>query len=264
MRTQIEFYFLLFFLSSVLGWCMEVVCKLIQFKRFINRGFLMGPYCPIYGFGAVLVTVLLSRFADDPFAVFALAVLVCGTLEYLTSYLMEKLFHARWWDYSQKRFNLNGRVCLSTVIPFGLLGLGMVYGVKPVFFGWLALLNQQTLDVLCAGLLCLLLGDVVISTLVLAKIRKTANLTEKDDTEAITKSVRELLSRQSALARRTLRAFPYAKLYSGKLLADVKEKRATLRAELNSKRDAIQKEINERDQALRAELKRRKEARQGK
>ena len=78
-------YLLLFFTASFLGWCMEVICKLIQFERFINRGFLIGPWCPIYGFGTVLITLLLSKFTDDPLAVFALAMLLCGTLEYLTS-----------------------------------------------------------------------------------------------------------------------------------------------------------------------------------
>ena len=71
-------YLLLFFTASFLGWCMEVICKLIQFGRFINRGFLIGPWCPIYGFGTVLITLLLSKFTDDPLAVFALAMLLCG------------------------------------------------------------------------------------------------------------------------------------------------------------------------------------------
>ena len=94
----LEYYFLLFFIASFLGWCMEVTCKLFQFHRFINRGFMIGPYCPIYGFGAAGVTMLLSRFTEDPFAVFGLAILICGTLEYVVSVIMETLFHARWWD----------------------------------------------------------------------------------------------------------------------------------------------------------------------
>ena len=95
MRMLLEHYFLLFFVSAVLGWMMEVTAKLIQFHRFINRGFLIGPYCPIYGVGSVLITALLSRYSKDPVTVFIMAMVVCGTLEYLTSYLMEKLFHAR-------------------------------------------------------------------------------------------------------------------------------------------------------------------------
>ena len=85
MRLTLECYILLFFTGAFLGWVMEVVCKLIQFGRFINRGFLIGPYCPIYGFGAVLVTLLLTPFSDSPVGVFVLAMVVCGTLEYLTT-----------------------------------------------------------------------------------------------------------------------------------------------------------------------------------
>ena len=84
----LEYYFLLFFIASFLGWCMEVTCKLFQFHRFINRGFMIGPYCPIYGFGAAGVTMLLSRFTEDPFAVFGLAILICGTLEYVVSVML--------------------------------------------------------------------------------------------------------------------------------------------------------------------------------
>ena len=98
MNELTESYLLLFFTCAVLGWVMEVVCKLIQFGRFINRGFLIGPYCPIYGTGAVAVTLLLSPYEDSPLLVFVMAMVVCGAIEYLTSYLMETLFHARWWD----------------------------------------------------------------------------------------------------------------------------------------------------------------------
>ena len=206
----------------MLGWLMEVTCKLFQFHRFINRGFLIGPYCPIYGFGAVFVTLLLSGFSDHPVAVFLLAMLVCGTLEYVTSYVMEKLFHARWWDYSQRKFNLNGRVCANTLIPFGLL------------------------------------TDTVISTTVLGRIRKNTSLSEKDDTEAITKSVRETLARDSALVRRTLRAFPYAKLYNGKALEKARAARAKLKADLKQAQLKTRAEMDAREEELRLAVKEHK------
>ena len=223
MRALVENYILLFFVTAMLGWVMEVVCKLIQFHRFINRGFLIGPYCPIYGFGSVLITLLLSRYAESPVVVFLMGMIICGTLEYLTSYLMEKLFHARWWDYSQKRFNLNGRVCANTLIPFGLLGLGIIYGVKPFLFGLFAMIPQTAMDILCGALTAIILTDAVISTTVLGKIRHTAELTGGDDTETITRSVRDALLRQGALVRRTLRAFPYAKLYNKPLLERLRQ-----------------------------------------
>ena len=118
---DIRVYFLLFMTYAFLGWLMEVTLGLIQSKKFVNRGFLIGPYCPIYGFGGLLITFLLQKYVNDPIVLFFMALIICGILEYVTSYLMEKIFHARWWDYSNKKYNINGRVCLDTIIPFGLL-----------------------------------------------------------------------------------------------------------------------------------------------
>ena len=247
MRTLLEYYFLLFFVSAVLGWMMEVTAKLIQFHRFINRGFLIGPYCPIYGVGSVLITALLSRYSKDPVTVFVMAMVVCGTLEYLTSYLMEKLFHARWWDYSQKRFNLNGRVCADTLIPFGLLGLAMVYGAKPLLFRLLDSLPLGVEEGLCIGLTVLILTDTVISATVLSKLRKTAEASGGDDTEAITRAVRQALTGQNALLRRLLRAFPDARLYNKKLLEKARQAQARVRRELKETKRRFQAEMRQRE-----------------
>ena len=254
MRMLLEHYFLLFYVSAVLGWMMEVTAKLIQFRRFINRGFLIGPYCPIYGVGSVLITALLSRHADDPFVVFVMAMALCGTLEYLTSYAMEKLFHARWWDYSQRRFNLNGRVCAGTLIPFGLLGLLMVYLVKPFLFGLFARLSQAALDVLCASLAVLMLSDVTVSAFILSKIRRTAELSGADDTEALTAHVREVLLSKSALARRALHAFPTMRLYNRPLLEKLRATQREMRAEFRSRQDAFRRDLEQREARLKADL----------
>lgn len=103
---DLKVYFLLFIIYAVIGWCMEVICKLIQYKKFVDRGFLIGPYCPIYGVGALLITFFLNKYVQDPVVLFVMAVVVCGILEYLTSYFMEKIYHARWWDYSSKNLIL--------------------------------------------------------------------------------------------------------------------------------------------------------------
>lgn len=186
--------------------------------------------------------------------------LVCGTLEYLTSYLMEKLFHARWWDYSQRKFNLNGRVCANTLIPFGLLGLVMVYFLKPLVFGWFDALSETALYALSGSLAALLLTDTVVSATVLSRIRKNTSLSEKDDTEAITKSVRETLVRDSALVRRTLRAFPYAKLYNRKSIEKARAARAKLKADLKQAQLRARAEIDAREEELRLAVQERKAA----
>ena len=108
LRQTIAELIVLFFCYSVAGWCMEVILKYIQFHRFINRGFLIGPYCPIYGSGAVVVTVLVGGLIGNAsyIVTFLASFVLCGVLEYFVSWYMEKMFHARWWDYSQKPMNL--------------------------------------------------------------------------------------------------------------------------------------------------------------
>ena len=255
MRTQLEYYFLLFFISAVLGWMMEVTCKLFEFKRFINRGMLIGPYCPIYGFGSVLITAVLSPISEQPALVFIMAMVLCGTLEYVTSYVMEKLFHARWWDYSKRRFNINGRVCANTLIPFGLLGLVMIYLVKPFLFGLFEGIPQLALDIVSGVLFALIVSDAVISTTILGKIRKTAEDTAGDSTEAITRGVREKLAEQGALVRRMLSAFPYARIYNRRLIQQLRERSEAVRAEIRRKEQAIREESEQREARIRMEVK---------
>ena len=124
-------YFLLYFIYSTIGWILEVGLAFYEHKKFINRGFLIGPYCPIYGVGCLLLTILLSKYINEPGVIFALSIFICATLEYLTSYLMEKIFKLRWWDYSNMKFNINGRICLETLIPFGIIGVLVVKYISP-------------------------------------------------------------------------------------------------------------------------------------
>lgn len=202
-------YVLLFFACSFLGWCMEVTCKLVQFGRFINRGFLLGPLCPIYGTGAVLMAYFLPLWTTQVESTFLLALVLCGTLEYITSWLMEKLFHARWWDYSQKRFNINGRVCASNLLAFGVMG-------------------------------------------VLTKIRGAAESVRADNTEAITKAVREALMAQGFLLRHPLHAFPEVQFYNKAHLAHLKAKHDELQANMREKREKLQQELDRLEEKRKA------------
>ncbi|WP_332447602.1 putative ABC transporter permease [Sphaerochaeta sp.] len=120
-----------FFCYALLGYVVEVAYCSIPQKRLVNRGFLHGPYLPIYGFGALLIIQLFSRFTAHPLLVFLLALLVTSLLEYVTSFALELFFHAKLWDYSTHRFNLQGRVCLLNSTLFGLLGLVVLYGIQP-------------------------------------------------------------------------------------------------------------------------------------
>ena len=203
----------------------------------------MGPWCPIYGFGAVFISLLLSRHAEDPLAVFGLAILICGILEYTASYMLEKIFHARWWDYSTKKFNLNGRVCAGTLLPFGLLGLLLVYAITPVMFSCFDLLSETMIQIICLSLSLLFLADITISTTTLVKIRVHAGKLDGDSTEKITNEVRSVLAEKSALVRRMMRAFPEARLYNGKIIMIMRERRLQLRKEIKQAKKKTKQRI---------------------
>lgn len=238
---DIRVYFLLFIAYSFLGWIMEVVGKLIQYKRFINRGFLIGPYCPIYGTGAILITFLLKKYTDDPIALFIMAIVVCGTLEYLTSYLMEKIYHARWWDYSQRKFNINGRVCLNTIIPFGLLGMFIMYVSNPFLIEKIEKLPIMALNILSSVLFVIFIIDNIVSTNVISYVRKTTKEVGKelDNTEEITKKVKEILLRKSALHRRLLKAYPTIQSIQTK----IKETQKQIKRQVQTQKDEIKENV---------------------
>lgn len=208
MLHTIEIYFLLFLTYAFLGWCMEVTCKLIQFKRFINRGFLVGPYCPIYGWGALAITLLLQRYTNDIIVLFVMAVIVCSFIEYFTSYFMEKIYNVRWWDYSNKKFNINGRICLETMIPFGLLASLIIYVLHPAVIKLVDKLSPTALLWVAIILFVIYIIDNVISTYILFKIKGKIKSERKDNTEKIKQYIEKWFQENTVLYRRIKSAFP--------------------------------------------------------
>lgn len=110
------YLFLYFIIYSVLGWICEVIYCFALDNKLTNRGFLEGPYCPIYGIGGLIVVYFLLPVKTMPIAVFLLGMILSSILEYITSYVLEKLFSARWWDYSNHRFNINRKGMFSKFI----------------------------------------------------------------------------------------------------------------------------------------------------
>lgn len=158
----IESIFLWLMVYSFFGWVYETILCSIAQRRLVNRGFLLGPICPIYGCGAVLIILVLGRGTENIFGLFLSGAMLACTLEYATSYLMEKLFHARWWDYSKRRYNLNGRVCLEGAVVFGALGVLLLRWIHPAVSGWLAEnLSAMAMHLICAVLLLILTLDCV-------------------------------------------------------------------------------------------------------
>ena len=130
-KRMLSDLFILFVFYSSLGWMCEVCyCALIT-HRFVNRGFLHGPWCPVYGIGALSVIGLLQPFAHNVFLLYAASFFITGAVEYLTGWLLEMLFHTKWWDYSDKKFNIKGRVCLFNSLLFTFASGSAVLFVHP-------------------------------------------------------------------------------------------------------------------------------------
>lgn len=242
MEYSIATYFLYFIIISICGWIMEITLQLIQKHKFADRGFLIGPYCPIYGCGGLLITLCLTGLEEHPVALFSMAILICGILEYLTSYIMEKLFHARWWDYSENKYNINGRVCLETIIPFGILGLILIYFVNPLIFDNLIKVPENILNVVAIAIAVLLVTDNIISLKVISNVRLATNKFDKenpkDNTEEISQKVKEFLRGKSILNRRLVNAFP-------KLTAILKEQSEKIKKKTNEVKEDISNRANE-------------------
>jgi uncharacterized membrane protein len=128
----IYIYFIYFLIYSFGGWICETFYCLIVDKQCINRGFLKGPFCPIYGFGALTVIIILTPISSNIIILYLSAMACASVLEYITGFLLETVFNLKWWDYSNYRFNIKGRVCLLNSILFGILALILVEVIHPL------------------------------------------------------------------------------------------------------------------------------------
>ena len=234
---NISYWFIMFMIYSFIGWIIDVLDIYFTTKKLVNRGFYIGPYCPIYGVGVLLIIFLLKDYKDSILALFVLASVLCMTLEYLTSYVMEKWFNARWWDYSDRKLNLNGRICLETTIPFGLGATLVMYVVNPFLTGLLDKVPSNIVIIIALILMTIFLVDIIISFSVITKINDIDWSRFKDDTEEINKRVLEYLKKSSPLMRRLINSFPNAKLKIKKLKSNFDKKREkfsnTIKEKLN-------------------------------
>ena len=156
---------LMFFLFSFTGWIWEVLIHIIEDGMIINRGLLLGPWLPIYGTGGVLILMLLKRWRSQPLMTMGLIMLLCGTVEYITSIGLEFFFGQRWWDYSDMLFNFQGRICLEGLLIFGIGGLFFIYLIAPKIDNLLQTVSQKAKMYLCVALSFLFVADLIRSFL---------------------------------------------------------------------------------------------------
>lgn len=192
---KVKKYFLLFLMYSMVGWVMEILLTIVCLKKFVNRGVLIGPYLPIYGVGCLLIIFLVERFKDKPLLLVISSMLICSSLEYATSFLLETLFNTRWWDYSNSFMNLNGRICLSTTVLFGILGALIVYVINPVFMNVIDKMPVRMINVLFYFFASIMILDAATSFTSVSLIRNSFDGNVKDTTEEVSKNVLRFISR---------------------------------------------------------------------
>ena len=172
MNTIVK-YILLFFFYSAAGWLLESVYCSIGEKKIINRGFLTGPLCPIYGTAAIVMAVLIyNPFKDKPLLVFLLGIIFCDIVEYITSYVMEKLFAARWWDYTYEFMNLNGRICLKHSLYWGVISVVFVKTIHPAVERLYEKINGDYIYYVFAVVMIIFVIDLTNSVIKASDIRK--------------------------------------------------------------------------------------------
>lgn len=209
---NICFYFLMFYVYSIFGWLLECFsCSILDKKIVTNRGFLIGSYCPIYGFGAMYMYFFLTGYYNQPITLFVMAVVGTSILEYVTSFAMEKIFNARWWDYSKEPFNLEGRICLRNAIVFGVLGLAFVYFLNPLYLSIVEKIPEIILIIVSIILFISFIVDNILTFSIMNSLKKNLSNIKKDSTSDIDKQIKEILSKNTFYLNKLFKSFPKVK-----------------------------------------------------
>ena len=203
--------FLLFFIYSFLGYIVESISVSLMEKKVVwNRGFLVGPYIPIFGTGAMTMILTLQKYKDDIVALFIMSMVVCLTIEYLCSLVAEKIFKLRWWNYSDKLFNINGRICLQNGILFGIGGVLIVKYVNTWIENLILLLPNSLMVTISIILTIIFVSDTILSLHTVIKFNSSFKRYSADNTQEVKKKILEELQR-NFLLNRLVKAFPNAK-----------------------------------------------------
>lgn len=204
--TLINIY-LLFIIYSFLGYILETIFCLIIDKKLTNRGYLIGPLCPIYGTGSIIIYLLLNSLKSHPIIIFILSMIICFIVEYTVSYILEKVFYKnKWWDYSNMKYNINGRVYPPYCIAFGIFGVLVVAIITPFLINIINSLNHIKLISITITILFII--DLTYSTYINLNLKKYLK------TKKIPKDLKNYLKNHkitTKLYTRIIQSFPNLK-----------------------------------------------------
>lgn len=177
-----------FIIYSFLGWIMESIVRTISEKKLINTGFLHGPFCPIYGIGAIIIFLFLNGFENRPIILFFIAIIVLTFWEYIVGVMLEKMFKTKYWDYSKQKFNFQGRICLTNSICWGILGVLFVKYIHPFIQFLILKVDTSLLHYIVSIISIVVIVDMIVSIVKVKNIKSTLEQVEK-----LNKEIREKL-----------------------------------------------------------------------
>lgn len=223
---QLQQWLLFFFIYCFIGWCWESAYVSAKKREWVNRGFLKGPFLPIYGFGALAVLVSTLPVRPYPVLVYFFGLLGATLLELVTGICMEKLFHVRYWDYSNQKFNFKGHICLSSSVAWGFFSLAMIYGFHKPIEGLVLGLPARLTNLFSFVLTATVAGDFAVSFKTAMELRDIL-----DGMERVKSEMKRLQKRAEIIE-----AF----------LADSAEKKTEeLKAEVQERREDVREELRQ-------------------
>lgn len=250
MYLTISKIFLNFLIYSFFGYLTEILLCSIHFKKLVNRGFLFGPICPIYGVGAMLIYLGFQNYANNPILIFIMGMLITSGVEYYTSYMFEKIFHNKWWDYSKRPDNINERICVGNSLGFGIAALFIIYVFQPIILSFIGLFSDNVIMIFSTICFILLVIDLIASGIIAYNLRTRIIVAEELKNEKLA-MIPKLLEKkyQSQIAKikfktnRILKNYPEMASNLTKELATVKKMVIDFKNDKKSKK-SVKKERN--------------------
>lgn len=231
--TLIQWIFL-FYIYCFFGWCFESVYVSLCVRHWVNRGFLRAPMLPVYGTGALCILLVCLPVRGNPIAVFILGVIFPTILEYFVGWLMEQMFHMRYWDYSDKKYNLNGYICLTSSIAWGVLSLLLINLIHPPIGRWVESIPKLILLVLVLVISCAFVSDMIVSFRAAFDLRRVLEEMERVRTQIDETRV------QLELARAEARDF------IEEISQDIREENRRRQREIEARMEQLGEELRER------------------
>ena len=214
----------IFIMYAFVGWCCEVIFAALCDGKFVNRGFLAGPVCPIYGFGVLIVVCVLNPIKDNIFVLFIGSVLLTSALEFAAGWALERFLHQKWWDYTDIPFNIKGYVCLKFSLLWGLACVFVVKLVHPTLFALVMKIPRIVGVILLSVFFAALVSDLTIT--LFALLRLPGKLRAMEEIEEALRRVSDTIG--SGLSDTTLRAAQKNSDIKERAEAQINEKRAEL------------------------------------